>query len=336
MQELGYAFYTGKSCVKIGIRLRLSCNEYILIYNYRKGNYMKKTNDNFIMLPTVDICFKNLMDHPDVRKGFIAALLRCSPNEISKTTLLPTTLKREYGNDKLGILDVLVLLQNGTQINMEMQVAYFDYWNARVLFYLGKTFTGQLKKGDSYEELKKCVHVSILDFIHFTDDDVCCRRISFCDEKTGKKYTDLMEIQILELKKLPQKMQDEEEIISWMRFFGGKSREEFEDMAKTNEYIGIAYEELQKLSADELKRLDYEAREKAVRDYNSQMRSALRRGARGKLKEQTRKKLEKGMNIDAIAEILEEDTDTIQELADEIEKEKTSSQKKTGEGISGE
>lgn len=297
---------------------------------------MKKTNDNFIMLPTVDICFKNLMDHPDVRKGFIAALLRCSPNEISKTTLLPTTLKREYGNDKLGILDVLVLLQNGTQIDMEMQVAYFDYWNARVLFYLGKTFTGQLKKGDSYEELKKCVHVSILDFIHFTDDDVCCRRISFCDEKTGKKYTDLMEIQILELKKLPQKMQDEEEIISWMRFFGGKSREEFEDMAKANEYIGIAYEELQKLSADELKRLDYEAREKAVRDYNSQMRSALRRGARGKLKEQTRKKLEKGMNIDAIAEILEEDTDTIQEIADEIEKEKTSSQKKTGEGISGE
>lgn len=201
---------------------------------------------------------------------------------------------------------------------------------------MGKTFTGQLKKGDSYEELKKCVHVSILDFIHFTDDDVCCRRISFCDEKTGKKYTDLMEIQILELKKLPQKMQDEEEIISWMRFFGGKSREEFEDMAKANEYIGIAYEELQKLSADELKRLDYEAREKAVRDYNSQMRSALRRGARGKLKEQTRKKLEKGMNIDAIAEILEEDTDTIQEIADEIEKEKTSSQKKTGEGISGE
>ena len=63
------------------------------------------------MLPTVDICFKNLMDNPDVRKGFIAALLRRGPGEISKTTLLPTTLKREYGDDKLGILDVLILLQ---------------------------------------------------------------------------------------------------------------------------------------------------------------------------------------------------------------------------------
>lgn len=292
---------------------------------------MEKTNDKFIMLPTVDICFKNLMDNPDVRKGFIAALLRRSPDEIRDTTLLPTSLKREYGNDKLGILDVLILLQDGTQIDMEMQVAYFDYWDARVLFYLGKTFTGQLKKGDSYEELKKCIHVSILDFIYFTDDDVCCRRISFCDEKTGRKYTDLMEIQILELKKLPQKMQGEEEIISWMRFFGGKSRKEFEDMAKANEYIGIAYEELQKLSADELKRLDYEAREKAVRDYNCQMRSALRRGARGKLKEQTRKKLVKGMKIEEIAEILEEDRDTIQELAEEIMKENASSQRTEGE-----
>ena len=41
------------------------------------------------------------------------------------------------------------------------------------------------------------------------------------------------------------------------------------------------------------------------------------------------------MTIDAIAEILEEDTDTIQELADKINKEEISSQKKTGEGISG-
>ena len=94
---------------------------------------MKKTKDNFIMLPTIDICFKNLMENPDVRKGFIAALLKCRPEEVSKTTLLPTTLRREYGDDKLGILDVLVLLADGTQIDMEMQVAYFDYWDARVL-----------------------------------------------------------------------------------------------------------------------------------------------------------------------------------------------------------
>ena len=49
-------------------------------------------------------------------------------------------------------------------------------------------------------------------------------------------------------------------------------------MAKTDEYIEEAYKELEKLSADEQAKLEYEAREKAIRDHNSQMSSALRRG----------------------------------------------------------
>ena len=49
-------------------------------------------------------------------------------------------------------------------------------------------------------------------------------------------------------------------------------------MAQTSEYLGEAYEALQKLSADDLKRLEYEAREKALKDYNTQMSSAEKRG----------------------------------------------------------
>ena len=49
-------------------------------------------------------------------------------------------------------------------------------------------------------------------------------------------------------------------------------------MAEKDPYIEKAYEELERMSADEKKRLEYEAREKALRDYNSQMSSARRRG----------------------------------------------------------
>ena len=51
-------------------------------------------------------------------------------------------------------------------------------------------------------------------------------------------------------------------------------------MAKTDEYSEEAYRELERLSADAQAKLEYEAREKAIRDYNSQMNSALRRGMR--------------------------------------------------------
>ncbi len=57
------------------------------------------------------------------------------------------------------------------------------------------------KEGEGYDCLKKCIHVSILAYDHFQDDKECYRRIAFCDTKTGKEYTDLMEMHILELSK---------------------------------------------------------------------------------------------------------------------------------------
>ena len=118
-------------------------------------------------------------------------------------------------------------------------------------------------------------------------------------------------------KKLPEQDQNEGGIIRWMRFLGGKRREEFEDMAKKDEYIEEAYDELKKLSLDEQKRLEYELREKAIRDHNSLMRSAQKQGERLALKRLVRKKMEKGMPLDEIAELLELEPELVRELADE-------------------
>ena len=122
------------------------------------------------------------------------------------------------------------------------------------------------------------LHVSILDFIHFPDDQECYRSFHLRDDKTSSMYTDKMELHILELKKLPPDMKTGEDVTAWMRFFSGKRREEFRSMAKTNEYLDEAYHTLLELSADEQKRLEYEAREKALKDYNTQISSAEKRG----------------------------------------------------------
>ena len=49
-------------------------------------------------------------------------------------------------------------------------------------------------------------------------------------------------------------------------------------MSERNEYIQCAYEELERLSLDRQKRLEYETRQKNIRDYNSQMKSARIQG----------------------------------------------------------
>ncbi len=284
-------------------------------------NVEQRNPDNFIMLPTVDFCFKELMKNPKVRQGFVAAILGRDPKTIRQTQLMNTELHRELEDDKLGILDVLIELDDGSWMNMEMQVPYFQFWANRVLFYVGKTYTGQIQKGDDNDKLQKCIHVSILDFIHFPQDQKCYRKITFCDTETGEQYTDLMELHILELKKLPPQDRNENGIIRWMRFLGGKKQEEFEMMAKQDEYIEEAYGELKKLSLDEQKRLEYEWREKAIRDYNTQMHSAEKRGERLALKRLVGSKVEKGMSEEVIADLLEIDVKLVMELKEEWKKE---------------
>lgn len=259
---------------------------------------------------------------------------RKAPETVRRTTVIETELRRESEDDKLGILDVLVELEDGTRMNMEMQVPYFEYWANRVLFYVSKIYTGQIKKGDDYDKLRKCIHVSILDFIHFPQDNRCYRRITLCDVETGEQYTDLMELHVLELKKLPPEDQNENGVIRWMRFLGGKNRKEFEDMAEKDEYIKEAYEDLKKRSLDEQKRLEYEVRQKAIRDHNSQMKSAERRGEkrgieigekRGKqlaLKEVVARMAERNMNPEEIADLLGIETEKIDGFMEELKRDK--------------
>ena len=210
-----------------------------------------------------------------------------------------------------------------------MQAYPFGQWDARSLFYLSKMYTDQIGRGDPYTKLKKCIHVSILDFIRFADDRKCHRTISLCDEQTGEKYTDLLELQ-----KLPGDLREDDEVIQWMRFLAGKDRKELEDMASTSEYIEEAYRELERMSADERARLEYEARQKAIRDHDAIMSSAwetgmekgmekgLRKGreqgVRQERKDIALRMLEKGMGMETIADLTGMDVEEVRKLSEKF------------------
>ena len=99
-------------------------------------------------------------------------------------------------------------------------------------------------------------------------------------------------------------------------------------MAEKDEYIREAYEDLKKLSLDEQKRLEYEVRQKAIRDHNSQMKSAERRGIeigeksgrQAALKEVVAKMVGRNMSPEEIADLLGMKTQEIDELVEEIKR----------------
>ena len=239
----------------------------------------------FIMKPKVDFCFKELMEEPEVRRGFISAVLGIRPEEIIQTTLLPTHLRKESQEEKLGILAVRVLLNGDIQINMEMQVAPFELWAERSLFYLGKMYIDQIKEGEDYDVLKKCIHIGILDFVMFQEDEEFYSRFHIWEDQRHRKYTDKLEVHILELPKLDRYRYPQTELLKWARFINAERKEDLEMIAKTDKFLGKAYEALTNLSADEKKRLEYEAREKAIRDHHHQMKSNWNAGHEQGLKQ---------------------------------------------------
>ncbi len=101
-------------------------------------------------------------------------------------------------------------------------------------------------------------------------------------------------------------------------------------MAEKDEYIGEAYEALKNMSEDEIKRMEYEARQKAIRDYNSYMHSAERRGVKRGIKsgikigqeelmkQLVKKKLAKGKETKVIADELELEVSDLQRIIREI------------------
>ena len=92
-------------------------------------------------------------------------------------------------------------------------------------------------------------------------------------------YTDKMEFHVIELPKLPKELkEDASDMLLCAKFINSKTKEEFEMLAEKNKSIAEAYLQLQVISQDEQKQLEYDARQKAIWDYNQGMTEAEERG----------------------------------------------------------
>ena len=226
---------------------------------------MEDTMAEFLMKPKVDFAFKEIMMDEKARIGFLSAVLKIDPAQIKETKILNTYLQKVHEEDKQGILDVRVSMNDNTEIDIEIQLSELRVWADRSLFYLSKMYTEQI--------------ISILDFILFPDETEFYSCFHIREDKRQFLYTDKMEFHLIELPKLPQELKDDkDDILLWAKFISSERKEDFEMLATKNTYIQSAYKTLQVISQDDQKRMEYEARQKALRDYNQGMLEAEERG----------------------------------------------------------
>ncbi|MFL0194358.1 Rpn family recombination-promoting nuclease/putative transposase [Clostridium sp. WILCCON 0269] len=243
----------------------------------------KTIDDNFIMSPKYDFVFKYIFGnekHKDLLIALLRDILAIPEEEFHGIEIINSELIKEFKEDRKGILDVRVKTRLGRQIDVEIQILPTEYMPERTMFYWSKMYTSQIKPGDTYDNLKKCVTINIVDFkctplkkpyssYHLTEDE------------TGYRLTDILSVYFLEIPKLFDEdieINESDPIVQWMEFLDGKSKGVMEMLAEKNKDIKKAYDLLQIISKDEKARMLYEAKYAEISDQRTRMKSAEEKG----------------------------------------------------------
>lgn len=278
-----------------------------------------------------DYSFKEVFRNETVRRYFISDVLEMPLEEIHSLHLHDTFLWTRHKKQKQGILDVLMVLNDDKKINIELQIRREADWDKRSMFYLAKMFVADLLRGENYHELQKCIGISILDFK--LDDAPEYHKIYRLRDNTGRDYSDMMEVHVIELNK---KLYGLDRTDGWIRLFRVNTKEELDMLRSQTKNPGIleAIKEIDIMNLGKRLRAIHEfnvreQRDKAAleeqirRDASAQglaegraeglaeglaegRAEGLAEGLELKLIKQVQKKLKKGMPKEQIAKELEE------------------------------
>ena len=201
---------------------------------------------------------------------------------------------------KLGIMDYRVVLEDNTVCNIEVQLQEHDYEIERFLYYLADTYSRQLSSGEDYGELSKTISIVILDHEIKQLEGLEELKIKWQmrDDKTGKRLlTDKFEMCIIELPKAKRLYRNTvgDKICNWMMFLDNPNSQEVVNIMEKDKDIKTAGEKLKYLSKDEEIRRIAELKEKARRDAVAVEQFNIRKGLEKGFKQGLEDGMEEGM-----------------------------------------
>ncbi len=174
-------------------------------------------------------------------KGLIASILHISPRSIKKVQVLNPILNGNTVEEKQFILDIYVLFNNNTYINLEMQVEDHQNWIPRSLSYLCREFD-QLHHGDDYTEVKSVHHVGFLNFTLFDDHPEFHAMYRLRNVIDGYTYTDRFSLHVVELNNTGLATKEDKlyKTDKWAELFKATTWEEIKMLAQENDFLASA------------------------------------------------------------------------------------------------
>ena len=200
-----------------------------------------------------DYAFKKVFgteENKDVLQDLLECILDIPPENIAGLELLDKEFHKDSISDKTGVLDVKLRLKNNTIIDIEIQ----NRWNSecvqRTIFYWAKMYTENLKTGEVYTKLPKCITINIVGE-GFNLNSLLHSEYNVVEKHINDRLSDEFEIHFLNLAKVKDDEnigQDEKKkkLYNWLRFIETDDEEvrnmlaqESPIMAKANATINI-------------------------------------------------------------------------------------------------
>ena len=226
---------------------------------------------------TNDYMFRAILQtHNNVLKGLIAALLHLPVAQIKSVIITNPIKLGEAIDTKEFIMDIDVMLNNNTLINLEMQVVNQHNWTDRSLSYMCRSFD-QLYKGQEYIEALPVIHIGFLDFRLFEEHSEFYGIYKFLNVKDHHLFSDKLTLGVVDLNQIDLATAEDKayQIDYWARLFKATTWEELKMIAEKNEFMQEASQAMYEFTADDLIREQCRARE----EYNRRERTWKRDNA---------------------------------------------------------
>ena len=220
--------------------------------------------------PKLDVVFQALfgeVGNESITKGFLETILerKIDSIDLSRNPIL----RREFKDEKLGVLDIIAKLDENEICNIELQIVDKKNIIERILYYWSRLYSRQIKSGEDYKILQKAIVILITDFkIENLEELDYHSRWKIMEDKQGKKIilTQKLEIDIIELPKIIGKEKEQDNLLDWLYFLENPKSERVTEKMKENENLKEAVKKLDNLSEDERMQRIADLRQKAIMD----------------------------------------------------------------------
>ena len=153
-----------------------------------------------------DVFFKALLgseERKTLTLNFINAILnREGSNAFTSITFSDKEIVPPRIDGKLSFLDVLVKMDDGTRVHVEVQVLMDEYMVNRSLYYWGRIYSRELEKGVLYGDLRPVITINLLDFNQFPQYQTYINTYHITNDDTHDILTNHLEMHFIELKKI--------------------------------------------------------------------------------------------------------------------------------------